>query len=148
VRVLERGEDRPFAREALREDRRPAHMRQLKRHLAVEQTIGTLGKPHRTHAADAKFADQAVWAHLGPLGRLAPEVRRLGQQAQRRGGEVAGLGLGMARQQLAQRAGQGPRLVGQRGQPARAIGRGQVERLVEQARQASQVGDSQGHGVM
>lgn len=123
VRVFERREDRPFARETLREAWRPAQMRQLQRHLAIEQTVRALGQPHRPHAAGAKLADQPVGADHCAGCRLGGVPRCLGQQTQRRRGEIAGLGLGMARQQFAQRAGQRARVVGQRGQPARVLGR-------------------------
>ena len=91
VRMLQRGEDRALAGEALHQTGTPPRaVRQLQRHAALLGPIDALGQPHRGHAAFAELTQQPVRPDL-----LAAAV---GIGTQRR--EVAGLDFRQRVQQL------------------------------------------------
>ena len=117
-----------------------ARVQQLERHLALEQAIGALGQPHRTHAALTEQAQHAVGAETaaferglgGPgAGDAARDefsgfgpIRIVGDQAEQLGDQAAQI-------RLAQRQ---PSL------PGHALRRLERHRLVEQGRDVAGFG--------
>ncbi len=132
--------DLAFAGHALRQSRAPQQARQLQCHLALEGTVGALGQPHRAHATLADLAQQAVRtdALAGRDGRGV----RIGQvrQAWHLADQPGALRAPMHFQHLAQQWRQAAVGLGQVVQPGLAFRGPEVQRLVEQAAQRTELG--------
>ena len=140
MRMRQRGQDVALARQPLGECARgQAGVRQLERHLALEQAISSLGQPHAAHAAAADLAQQPIGADhaLAVVGcngfGLVAAVRaqtNLGQRVQ----EVPRLHMRVVSQQQLQRAPVRALAFGQVLEPCAALRLRQVHDLVEQRR--------------
>ena len=157
VRVHERTQDVALARKTLHQHAAlQAQHRQLQRHRALEHAVGALGQPDLAHAALAEHAEQAVRADgVAALeaGGVAAAVAGVGfvRGGQRQGRpaleQIGGRCLAPSGQQFTQPRRQAGGLAAQALQPRLDGGRVDVHRLVEQGRQALQVGGGQVHGA-
>ena len=126
--MLERREDLRFARDALLDA--PVddpEVRKFERDAALDGAIDAFREPHRRGAALPQFAQQAVGADDG----AGTEVERRGHAAELRQAVQEIVGFDRLGQQFGERVAKVCLFRRQRGKPARALGRRQVECLVE-----------------
>ena len=147
MRVLQARQDRALARDALAQALiHPLGAWQLQRRGALHHAVGTLGHPHRAHAAFGQQSRQLPWTdpitgllapHRGE--RLRGEVGHCGRRTGRIG-KAGGIGLS---EQIDEHRAQMLVFVSQSFQPRGALGTLELQTPLEQLVQAMPVGNGQ-----
>ena len=142
VRMLQQGPDLALLGHALGQSRTARQMRQLQRHLPLENAVDSFGEPDRAHATAADLSYQTVWAQTVAGCRGGHVIRYPGQRRYQAGGNGFG---SMPRQHLPQRLQQRLLRRRQRTHPGLALARGQVERSIQQSAQFADLLGGQTH---
>ena len=144
--MVEDGQNIALARHALGEARaRPHTVRQLECDRAIDEPIVARCKPYRSHAARAKFAHQAIWAHA--FASEVARVRRSDNELWQRAEEIARLDLTRVSQQLTQLRFQMIVPSVERDEPRLTIFGRQVERGFEQPAELAPLSSVDFHDV-
>ena len=138
VRVRQSGEDVALPCQAFRERRPwPGAARQLQGDSAADQAVRTLGLPHGAHAAFAQLAQHPIRTdhHAGLVRRSLGTVAGGEIHRWNRAEKIGGLHRRRVGEERQQARFQGGVRGSQCGEPLRALGRGEIERLIEQVAQ-------------
>ena len=141
VRVGQAAEDVALALEALHQHAAPRmQQRQLERHAALQLAIGAFGQPDLAHAAAAQLVQQPVRADRCARRELGGALRAGGRRGELRQAvdQVTGFAGRLLGQQFTQGRRQPQGFALQRSDPGLAIGRQQIEGLLEQVGQRAQ----------